>query len=325
MTASVQHDIPPPDIYAYDPKEVQFTCTRVDRYTGCDVFEVTFRSPVTTGFPENDVARAFHFRPVVHRWRLGILVVHGWFAHHHGPEMAMARLLARRGYDAVVPTLPYHMERTPPETMSGQYFFSTERDRSFHAYRQAIIDLCCLGDYLKRYGLTLGVMGMSLGAILLHTLMGVDSRYEVGISILGSGNINDIVWKGIMGRFMVRFLKAQGVTKKHYREMMADFRQFLTEVWTTGEIPHPTYEWYLLDPLTYAHRNRPRHVLLVNGLLDLVVPLSTVREFHRALGRPPLILLPCSHFTIGPFMPIVILVTLAYLRKYARTCKPASS
>lgn len=35
-----------------------------------------------------------------------------------------------------------------------------------------------------------------------------------------------------------------------------------------AKIPEPKWERYLLDLLTYAHRNYPRNVLMINGIFE---------------------------------------------------------
>lgn len=304
------------DIFAYDPQKIRFDLSPVKETGSYTLERVEYRSPLKTPYPENNRAGGLHYLPKYERRMLAIVVLHGLGVHTVQSERLVCRVLLRRGFDALLFTLPYHLERTPRGTRSGSYFFSLDRERSFDAFRQAIMDLRCLGDYLTTRGLSLGVWGTSLGGIILNTLMGVDQRYEIGISVSGGGNINRIIWEGLMGRFVRVFLKSKGVEERHYRKTLLEFRGFLEEIGERGEIPEPKWDWWLLDPLTFAHLNRPRMVLMFNGVLDLIVPRSCAVELSIALGVPEICWLPASHLTIGLFTPYLISKSLRFLEGY---------
>jgi len=280
------------------------------------VQEISFQSPVKTDFIENNTVYALHHIPTGRRKGLCILVLHGWAARKAKYERAVCVSLARHGFDSCLLSLPYHMKRTPPGTSSGKYFFSPQLERSGHAFQQAIIDARCFGDIMSEQGMTLGCFGLSMGAIVLNLLMGVDERFRIGVSILGGGNISRMVWQGVMGRGIVRFLRTKGITKRHFYEVLQDYDAFLEETRRTGDIAEPKWEWYLLDPLTYAHRNSPRRVLMFNGFFDFIIPRASVVELHEALGKPKLIWLPTEHFSVAFFQSMIMKQSLDFFDNY---------
>lgn len=286
--------------------------------SGYRVQEISFASPVITESPENNTVRVLHYIPTRQRKGLAVLVLHGWGAREARYERGVCVRLARHGFDSCLLSLPYHMKRTPAGSASGSYFFSTKLERSGHAFRQAIIDSRCLGDMMRKDGLRLGCFGLSMGAIILNLLMGVDERFEIGVSVLGGGNINRMIWQGIMGRGIVRFLRTQGVTRRDFHEVLENYGAFLEEIRRTGKIPEPKWEWYLLDPLSYAHRNHPRKVLLFNGFFDLIIPRTSVLELHEALGKPKLVWLPSEHFTIAFFQTMIIKRSLTFFDEHMK-------
>ncbi|MFQ5906266.1 MAG: alpha/beta hydrolase family protein [bacterium] len=305
------------DPYAYT---FEGEVRRTDLAGGPDytVQEVSFQSPVKTDVMENNTVYALHYTPAARRKGLCILVLHGWAARKARYEKAVCASLARHGFDSCLLSLPYHMKRTPPGTSSGKYFFSTQLERSGHAFQQAIIDARCLGDIMIEGGMTLGGFGLSMGAIILNLLMGVDERFRIGVSILGGGNVNRMIWQGAMGRNIVRFLRTKGITRHHFREVLRDYDAFLEETRRTGEIAEPRWEWYLLDPLTYAHRNSPRRLLMFNGFFDFIIPRASVVELHKALGKPKLVWLPTEHFSIAFFQGMIMNQTLDFFDRYVR-------
>jgi hypothetical protein len=52
----------------------------------------------------------------------------------------------------------------------------------------------------------------------------------------------------------------------------------------------------IVEPLTYASLNRPRHVLMVEGRYDLVVPRWSSTAMWHALGEPNIVWLNAGHY-----------------------------
>lgn len=293
----------------------------IGRGSGYSIQEISFPSPMKTDIPENNTVYALHYTPEGNRKGLCVEVFHGWGAREARYEKAVCVSLARNGFDSCLVSLPYHMKRTPQGTSSGKYFFSTQLERSGHALRQAIVDARCLGDVMSRRGMTLGCFGLSMGAVVLNLLMGVDERFEVGVSILGGGNINRMIWQGLFGRSIVRFLRTKGIGKKDFHEVLDDYGGFLEEIRKTGEIPEPRWDWYWIDPLTYAHRNHPRRVLMFNALFDFIIPRTSVIELNRALGKPKLIWLPTEHFAVVLFQNMIMRQSLKFFDSHIEEVK----
>lgn len=310
------------DPFAYDRRMVEFRASLLKESSIYRLERVEYLSPLRSPYRENNRAYAFHWTPREGRKMLAIVVLHGLGVRVLLLERLVCRLLLRWGFDAVLFILPYHLERTPKGARSGSHFFSLDGQRSYNAFRQAVVDLRCLGDYLSGKGLSLGAWGTSLGGILLNTLMGVDDRYKVGISISAGGNINRMVWEGLMGRFVKVFLKSKGVREDHYQESLREFEDFLKRIREKGDIPEPKWEWWLLDPLTHAHLNRPRMVLMFNGLLDMIIPRLSGLELSSALEGAHICWLPAGHFTMVLFTPYIVSRGLRLLERHGVERRP---
>ncbi len=310
------------DPFACDRRLIEFCTSFLKESSTYRLERVEYLSPLRSPYRENNRVYAFHWTPREGRKMLAIVVLHGLGVQVLLLEKLVCRVLLRWGFDAVLFILPYHLERTPRGARSGSHFFSLDRQRSFDAFRQAVVDLRCLGDYLSRKGLSLAAWGTSLGGILLNTLMGVDDRYKVGISISAGGNINRMVWEGLMGRFVKVFLKSKGVREDHYQESLREFEDFLKRIREKGDIPEPKWEWWLLDPLTYAHLNRPRTILMFNGLLDMIVPRLSALELSSALEGARICWLPAGHFTMVLFTPYMISRGLRLFERYGVERRP---
>ena len=303
-------------IYEYSRK-VKVASKLIEEKKDYKLFELSYKSPYRTPYEENNTIYSFCYEPKPRKKGLALIVLHGLRERNAWFEKMLCRILAKNKFTAILMTLPYHLKRTPEGSWSGAYFFSKDLRRSGNAYRQAVIDARCTADWLEEQGLKIGIIGISMGAILANTTMGVDERFKVGISITGGGNINRMIWEGIFGWIIKLFLISKGATERHYRETIEDFKKFLHKIKEGAKIPEPKWEWYLLDPLTYAHRNYPRNVLMINGIFDLIIPRPCVQELNTALGNPEIIWLPCSHFTIYIFSPYILKKSLEYLNKFS--------
>ncbi len=188
-----------------------------------------------------------------------------------------ARFLAARGIAGAVVTLPYHMRRLPPHDTPLRHFAPADIVTGVQAYAQAIADVRVVTDWLERRPevdpARIGVIGVSLGAIVAHSAMGEDPRLSAGVAILGGGDLPDLYRRSALYRVF-----HPGIT----RPLTADERAALARV----------------DPLTTASRNLPRRVLMIEAARDLLIPPHDATELWNALGRPPIRWLDTNHY--GP-------------------------
>lgn len=273
-----------------------------ERYS---LFDVTFESPLQTDYPENDTVHCFHYRPHLPRNQSAIVVFHGWLTRRAPIERKISEELSEEGWNVFLFHLPFHLKRTPAGRRSGEDFLSNDLEKTCRAFHQAILDSRRLADFLVKDGFRIGGMGLSMGAILLNLIMGVERRYEAGVSIVGGGDLLTLLRKGWMGRWVVREPRWNGMKWEDHK-IRREHHHFLSQIEGTGRIPEPSRDWFLFDPLTFAHRNRPRHVLMFNGLFDPIVPRSSVLKLTRRLGIPKPIWLPTEHFSILIFMPYIL-------------------
>ena len=276
---------------------------------------LAFESPLVTPYAENNTSY-FHWYEPMKRSNLALLVIHGWRGSDRSwHETKIAWHGAKLGFNTVVPCLPYHGRRTPKGAMPGIYFFgSPDEKRSINAFRQSIMEFMVIADWGESMGWQWGVIGTSLGGILLNTLMGVDPRYKWGVSIVGGAHIHRIVWEGVLGLAVRYYLKKRGLTKKDYLYILDDYAKFLDELDHTGKLPQTRWLWYYLDPLTYARYNSPRKVVLINGLFDPIIPSRVIKEFSQRAHPSAVIWLPAGHFGVIMAAPITIYWMLKFLK-----------
>jgi dienelactone hydrolase len=131
----------------------------------------------------------------------------------------------------------------------------------------------------------IGLLGISLGAIVGSLLTESNDQITAAAYLLGGGNLPEIL------------AAPQGYVKGRIRS-----RIMLHNGWTTEEFKKEAVTALKsVDPLTYAGRLDAKRILMVNGRFDQVIPYPNARELWEALGEPVWIVLPAGHYTASFF------------------------
>ena len=281
--------------YDYPGPPTNFSVRLVETRERYLIYHITWRSWVHTDYPVNNQAVAHYYQPRRSGKVPAVVVLHSYATRQARRERKLCGHLADRGIACLLPHLPYHYLRTPVDQISGRLMISGDVERTLEAVRQAVIDIRCGVDWLQQRPEVdpdrIGVVGLSLGGILTHLVMGVESRFSVGVTILGGGQVADVLWKSPILAHVRRQLAASGIGLDELRERLRP-----------------------IEPLTFAQRNRPRQVLMINGRYDIIVPPHAARAVWRALGEPPIIWLHTGHYGPEFVASQVFEMVSAYLR-----------
>lgn len=240
--------------------------------------EIVLPSSMPSGIPVTDQIHLTYYWPSQARNGLipGVVILHPLGADSVTMRLMrnMAKYLGENGIVSAVVVLPYHLMRCPPGDRPIAHFLSDNVDVATQAYRQSAADASAVATWMiGQPGVDphrIGVFGVSLGALVAHLVMGLDSRFTAGVAVLGGGNFNDV-----------------------YRTS-ALYRLFHPHVPHLS--PAEQAELRTVDPITYADRNRPRHVLMIDAARDLIIPPQDATQLWKALGRPPIQWINSDHF-----------------------------
>lgn len=193
-----------------------------------------------------------------------------------------AHYLSARGISAAVLTLPYHGRRLPKDDVSVRHFVNSDTKEVVRAFKQSVADVRTVTDWLSTQDAVdserLGAVGVSVGAIIVHLAMGQDARLKAGVASLGGGDIAENYRRSPFAQWKL-VLRLFGISGDRGDIADGDL-DLLAEV----------------DPLTYADRNLPRRVLMIQAARDVVIPPRSAEVLWEKLGRPPIQWVDTNHF-----------------------------
>jgi len=241
------------------------------------IYSVSWESWVHSDYPVNNVVPAFYYQPQRSGKVPAVVVLHAYGTRRAKEEQQLCAYLAERGIACILPFLPYHYMRTPVGHESGALMVGADIDRTVQAVAQAMIDIRTAVDWLQQRPEVdehrIGIVGVSLGGILMHLAMGIERRFVAGVSVLGGAEVADLLWTSPIMTPVRAKLDRQEMTLPELRRRLR-----------------------IIEPLTYARLNRPRQVLMIEGRYDLVVPPHSATAMWRGLGEPEIIWLNTGHY-----------------------------
>ena len=233
----------------------------------------------TADYPQNNIVYAEVFIPHGEQKMPAVIILHSWGVQKPDIELSLARFLARRGFVAAVMTLPYHVQRTPSGYLSGELIIVPDVGQMRTAMKQAVLDTMRLVDWLQAQPQVaqqrIGIVGISLGAIVGALVLAVESRLQAGVLVLGGADLAHVLWRSPLTMNIRAELRTKGVDLERLRQ-----------------------ELLPVEPLNYLKGQYGKRVLMINGRFDLVIPREDALALRRALGEGPLLWLNTGHY--GP-------------------------
>jgi len=247
--------------------------------------QLTWTSAVHTASPENNIAHARFFpagskngkRP-----RRAVVVLPQWNAQPES-HVEACRIFNFLGISGLRLTLPYHLERRPPELERADHLVSPNVGRTIQSFRQGVLDTRAAVRWLKSEGYErIGILGTSIGSCISFLAFAHDPDIVAGTFNHVSGYVADVAWNGISTRH-VREGFGSHITLEELREY-----------------------WSPISPVPFISKlmgmgSRPMR--FISARYDLTFPLNLSREVIAEVERHEVPLdvvwLPCGHYTTG--------------------------
>ncbi len=236
-------------------------------------FPSFFQSP----HPENNIVHGMADLQSEGESSAALILLHGYQMNTFAPLKWFAETAARSGLDIYYLALPYHMQRAPRGSWSGQYGLSADVRRTVESFRQGVMDLRAMVTWVthaQRKPVAIG--GLSLGAFTSLMAGVVDDRPFGLVSLLGGASLADIIFAGFSFRLIRKELQEAGVYP-------ADLQKW----------------WTMLSPGNFKPALPREAILLVGGEHDPIITPKNVRKLWQAWQKPRLVWYPCGHASVA--------------------------
>jgi 1-acyl-sn-glycerol-3-phosphate acyltransferase len=173
-----------------------------------DTATITWRSPINTKFPANNIARADFF-PCVCGWSAPtVLMLHALMSASYIGYRRWAAHFNELGWNACFVHLPYHYSRVPRGYWNGELAITADLIRNAEGLRQGVIEVRQLMAALRKRGCNdFGVLGASYGGWIGALLAMVERDFRFVALMAPIVNVEHAIWEGPGTRFMRRELR----------------------------------------------------------------------------------------------------------------------
>jgi dienelactone hydrolase len=278
-TRNMRHIMDPaflahPELFYARPARAEVRVLKEEKWRGCWLEEIAFESPIQTPWKENHTVYGYSLRPdSLSRFPV-FLILHGWGRKSVAVELwRMGLRLARHGIESLFLVMPFHLRRAPPGSWSGEYMISGDVVRTAECFQQTVAEVRAVLPWLRELSPAVGFLGYSLGGIIGHLAMTVEP-FEVGVTMLASGNSAGVTWEGRMTRHVKADIERAGIDRSQLEKI-----------------------WAITNPTLLARHLKVKHLLMMAGKFDEIVHPKFTLELWEALGRPPLRWYPCAHYS----------------------------
>jgi hypothetical protein len=255
--------------------------TAVIQHEGYIEYRLEFPSAFTSPYPANNTVHARWLLPTPSSeptTRLpAVVLLHSLGIRQPELELSLARELLQHRIAVLLLTLPYHMERTPPGYDSGDLVLQGDVALLRGALIGAVWDVRRAVDWIARQpevdAQRIGLIGISLGAIMGAAALSAEPRLHSAVLILGGVDLAHILWHSILAIRTRARLREQGYTLPRLREALAD-----------------------VEPMHRLTSALGEKTFVIGARFDIVVPTEDTEKLIRALGNPRVFWLNTGHF-----------------------------
>ena len=206
-----------------------------------------------------------------------VILLHYWGASDWRAERAAAAKLAEQGIGAALMALPYHLERTPEGTRSGELAIQADPHALGRTMTQAVLDIRRSVDWLEQQPDVapdrIGIAGTSLGAVVGSLAFAVEPRLKAGAFILGGVDLAGILWHSSRVVQEREQLRSLGYTEDRLR---AELQQ--------------------VEPSNYLERRHAGPAFVVGARYDTVIPRASTDKLLKLLPDAKALWIDTGHY-----------------------------
>lgn len=239
------------------------------------IYKYNYSSQIKTENNINDLSIGKLYKNKNNLQNINVIMVHGWRMESYRMEQMFLKSLLNKGYNVYLFTLPYHLERTPDNSYSGEYMISADINRTLISIQQAISDLRSLIKYIKQDNIynKVVLLGASLGGYVTNLTCAIEKNVDILISVFYVNNLAHSIWNTIPGKYIKKdFIRSK------FREL-----KNLDEFWS------------IINPSNFKPKISKDKILLFSGIYDKFIDKIDSDELHKSWDFPKRILYKCGH------------------------------
>lgn len=263
---------------AQAPEPIKFDSpTFVEETELAREYRLEFPSPVETEWEANNRVYASILQPKVDHPVPVVVILHYWGARDLKVERSLANQLLARKIGVVLVTLPFHLQRTPVGTRSGELAVQADTVRLQSMMVQAVrdvrrtIDWCAEAPAFK--GQPLGIVGISLGSIVSEVVAAVEPRINRAVFLLGGVDLAKIIWNSSRVVRQREAFRRQGLDEEQLREALVE-----------------------VEPATYLSVHQPEKSFVIGATYDSVIPRDATDGLLRILKDRQKLWIDTGHY-----------------------------
>jgi 1-acyl-sn-glycerol-3-phosphate acyltransferase len=235
---------------------------------------ITWRSPIETKFPANNIACADFFPSEHVRRAPTVFILHALMSTSPIGYRRCAEHFNQLGWNACFIQLPYHYSRVPGGYWNGELAITCDLIRNAEGLRQGVMELRQLMSALRQYGTgEFGVLATSYGGWIGALLAMVERDLRFVALMAPIVNIDHAIWESSAARSIRRELRRANI------EASLVARHF--------HLSSPTHNMPLCDPT---------RVLFVAGEFDSITPLKHIETIQQKWHGSELLRVRQGHF-----------------------------
>jgi 1-acyl-sn-glycerol-3-phosphate acyltransferase len=235
---------------------------------------ITWRSPIETKFPVNNVACADFFPSERGRSAPTVFILHALMSTSPVGYRRCAQHFNQLGWNACFVRLPYHYSRVPHGYWNGELAITCDLIRNAEGLRQGVTELRQLMNALRERGSgDFGVLATSYGAWIGALLAMVERDLRFVALMAPIVNIEHAIWQSPAARCIRRELRRVNI------EASLVARHF-----------------HLSSPIHNMPRCDPARVLFAAGEFDSIAPLEQLETIQQKWRGSELLRVRQGHF-----------------------------
>ena len=235
---------------------------------------ITWRSPIETKFPANNIACADFFPSKHGRSAPMVFILHALMSTSPIGYRRCADHFNELGWNACFIQLPYHYSRVPRGYWNGELAITCDLIRNAEGLRQSVMELRQLMSALREHGTgEFGVLATSYGGWIGALLAMVERDLRFVALMAPIVNIEHAIWESSAARSIRRELRRANI------ETSLVARHF--------HLSSPTHNMPLCDPA---------RVLFVAGEFDSIAPLEQLETIQQKWRGSELLRVRQGHF-----------------------------